>query len=175
VEVYQSSGTCIGVGYCPCLGGDFNSNYLFEMRAVLEKMQDFGFQKSEGLTKWKAVPRIFGASGEQYEVNQFERRIKMNMTAKRMLGIAGAVVLGAGWVKDREVKAAPQLSYGQAVCTSYVPPAWGKFQGGNQQTGLVFEDTAGTLRFITQVPCESTPSVSLEIRRGKPPNGWGGN
>ena len=63
-----------------------------------------------------------------------------------------------------KTKAAGQNAFG--VCVSQVPQAWGQFKGGSQQTGLAFEDTHGTLRFITNFPCNSaTPTVALEIRR----------
>jgi hypothetical protein len=50
-------------------------------------------------------------------------------------------------------------------CVSSVPKAWGQFRGGSAQTGLAFEDSAGTLRFVTNVPCGATPLVALEVRR----------
>lgn len=50
-------------------------------------------------------------------------------------------------------------------CVSAVPKAWGTFKGGSAQSGLAFEDSAGTLRFLTNIPCNGTPTVALEIRR----------
>jgi hypothetical protein len=50
-------------------------------------------------------------------------------------------------------------------CVSSVPRSWGQFKGGSAQSGLAFEDSAGTLRFLTNIPCGATPLVSLEIRR----------
>jgi hypothetical protein len=44
----------------------------------------------------------------------------------------------------------------------------GRIQGGNQQSGLAFQDHAGTLRFVTNLPCDSTPQPALEIRRTAP-------
>ena len=60
-------------------------------------------------------------------------------------------------------------------CVSSVPKAWGQFRGGSAQTGLAFEDSAGTIRFVTNVPCGATPLVALEVRRsaGNPSNDGG--
>jgi hypothetical protein len=35
---------------------------------------------------------------------------------------------------------------------------------------LAFQDSAGTLRFFTNIPCGSTPQVALEIRRSNATN-----
>jgi hypothetical protein len=43
-------------------------------------------------------------------------------------------------------------------------------KGSSEHYGVVFQDSSGTLRFITNVPCEATPQIALEIRRGAPPN-----
>jgi|GEM_PF-5077886 len=50
-------------------------------------------------------------------------------------------------------------------CVASVPKAWGAYKGGSTQSGLAFEDSAGTLRFLTNIPCDGTPAVALEIRR----------
>ena len=50
-------------------------------------------------------------------------------------------------------------------CVSNVPRDWGKYMGGSAQSGLAFEDVAGTLRFLTSLPCGATPAVALEVRR----------
>jgi hypothetical protein len=50
-------------------------------------------------------------------------------------------------------------------CVSIVPKAWGQYRGGSAQSGLSFEDSNGTLRFVTNLPCGSVPTVALEIRR----------
>ena len=56
---------------------------------------------------------------------------------------------------------APQISQ----CVSTIPTAWGEYRGGSAQSGLAFEDSNGTLRFITNLPCGAVPNVALEIRR----------
>jgi hypothetical protein len=58
-------------------------------------------------------------------------------------------------------------------CVASVPRSWGMFKGASTQSGLAFEDSAGTLRFLTNIPCDGSPVVALEIRRtpGSLPNG----
>jgi hypothetical protein len=65
----------------------------------------------------------------------------------------------------RRTKAAPQDVFPQAACLVYVPQLWGDYKGGSQQSGLAFQDKAGTLRFLTSLPCGGVPLVALEIRR----------
>jgi hypothetical protein len=64
-------------------------------------------------------------------------------------------------------KAAPQVW--TPGCVASVPKSWGQFRGGSAQSGLAFEDQQGTLRFLTNIPCDGTPLVALEIRRTTPP------
>ena len=52
-----------------------------------------------------------------------------------------------------------------SACYATVPKNWGQFRGGSAQSGLAFEDSAGTLRFLTNIPCGGSPIVALEIRR----------
>ena len=59
------------------------------------------------------------------------------------------------------VGAAPQSSQ----CVATVPKVWGEYRGGSAQSGLAFEDSNGTLRFITNLPCGAVPTVALEIHR----------
>ena len=67
----------------------------------------------------------------------------------------------------RTTKADSQTTYGY-TCVSYIPAEWGEFKGGNQQSGLAFQDRTGTLRFVTNLPCDRTPQPALEIRRTAP-------
>jgi hypothetical protein len=53
-------------------------------------------------------------------------------------------------------------------CVASVPKSWGQFRGGSAQSGLALEDSQGTLRFLTNIPCDGTPLVALEIRRPAP-------
>ena len=73
----------------------------------------------------------------------------------------------AGWCFARLTNATTQMGFGQPLCSSQIPSSWGEYRGGSQQSGFAFEDSNGTLRFITNVPCDGTPQVALEIRRVK--------
>jgi|SRR5580700_4894659 hypothetical protein len=68
-------------------------------------------------------------------------------------------------IKLYTTKAAPAQLWTPG-CVSNVPKSWGQFKGGSAQSGLAFEDNAGTLRFLTNIPCGATPLVALEVRRG---------
>lgn len=98
----------------------------------------------------------------------------MRKTGLRIAAVVMGVLSGFGWMREKRADAQPQLGYGQAACVSSIPRAWGQYRGGSQQSGLAFEDSAGTLRFLTNVPCGSTPQVALELRR-TPANAANGN
>lgn len=69
----------------------------------------------------------------------------------------------------RAKEAKPQLW--TPGCIASVPRSWGAYRGGSAQSGLAFEDGSGTLRFLTNIPCDgSTAVVALEIRRTGGPN-----
>ena len=79
-----------------------------------------------------------------------------------------AVLALAATIGIHEVKATPQETLG-APCVVIVPRDWGEFKGLSK-SGLVFEDKAGTLRLLDQMPCSmagsnSVPQVSVEVRR----------
>ena len=82
--------------------------------------------------------------------------------------LAGIVVMATG-LGIREVKAAPQQPL-TSPCVVMVPSDWGEFKGISK-FGLVFEDKAGTLRVIDNMPCDiqggyhGVPNVGVEIRR----------
>ena len=94
----------------------------------------------------------------------------MSKTTARLLVVGVLILTAANWFYARKAKAAPQLVFGQPACKSYVPPNWGEYKGSSEHYGVVFEDSSGTLRFVTNVPCEATPQIALEIRRSAPPN-----
>ncbi len=50
-------------------------------------------------------------------------------------------------------------------CVAGVPKSWGTFRGASAQSGLAFEDANGTIRFLTNVPCNGTPIPSLTVLR----------
>ena len=60
-------------------------------------------------------------------------------------------------------------------CVALVPKSWGTYRGASTQSGLAFEDSAGTLRFLTNIPCDGSPVVALEIRRTVPNAASGAN
>jgi len=87
-----------------------------------------------------------------------------------ILRIAAIAILVSGftaWLFIRKTNAEAQLGIGQPMCVSQVPSSWGEFKGGSEQSGFAFQDSAGTLRFVTNVPCGATPQIALEIHRTK--------
>jgi hypothetical protein len=87
-------------------------------------------------------------------------------TLQKAAAIAIAAIVVLISAKSYAMKAAPPpAQMWTPGCVSSVPKAWGQFRGGSAQTGLAFEDSAGTLRFVTNVPCGATPLVALEVRR----------
>ncbi len=88
---------------------------------------------------------------------------------KKKTAIAIAVALAVVTLVSLKLYAtapkSPQPQVWNPGCVSAVPKAWGTFKGGSAQSGLAFEDSAGTLRFLTNIPCNGTPTVALEIRR----------
>jgi len=94
----------------------------------------------------------------------------MSKRAARLLVAAVLLLTAANWFYARKAKAAPQLVLGQPTCRSYVPQEWGEYKGSSNGYGVAFEDSKGTLRFLTNVTCEAVPQVALEIRRGTPSN-----
>ncbi len=67
----------------------------------------------------------------------------------------------AGWNFGRH-ECAPH-----PVRPANMPTLVGRYKGGSQQSGLAFQDTSGTLRFVTNIPCDGVPQVALELRRTK--------
>jgi hypothetical protein len=60
---------------------------------------------------------------------------------------------------------APQPQVWTPGCIASVPKSWGTFRGASTQSGIAFEDASGTIRFLTNIPCDGILSVSLEIHR----------
>jgi hypothetical protein len=56
-------------------------------------------------------------------------------------------------------------------CTVVIPSDWGKYKGVSVGSGMVFEDKNGTLRIISQIPCNidgsvvTAPQVMVEVHR----------
>lgn len=91
----------------------------------------------------------------------------MRKTAARLLIAAVVLVTAANWLYARRAKAAPQQVF-QAQCRSFVPLEWGEYKGSSSGFGVAFQDSTGTIRFVTNVTCEGVPPVALEIRRTMP-------
>ena len=92
------------------------------------------------------------------------------MMKTTFLRIATAAILISGfsvWLFTQKTNAEPQLGIGQPMCVAQVPSSWGEFKGGSEQSGFAFQDNAGTLRFVTSVPCGGIPQIALEIHRTK--------
>lgn len=95
----------------------------------------------------------------------------------RTIMVVALVILGA--LVSLKIRAAKPKKPAPQVwtpgCVASVPKSWGAYKGGSAQSGLAFEDSAGTLRFLTNIPCDGTPAVALEIRRTAPNSSNGGN
>jgi hypothetical protein len=108
--------------------------------------------------------------GEKRYLDNKKEKIMSKRNAK-FLVIAMLLLTVANWCYARRTKASQQpAAFGQPACKSYVPQEWGDYKGSSEHYGVVFEANDGTLRFITNVACESAPQIALEIRRGSPPN-----
>ena len=81
--------------------------------------------------------------------------------------VSAALIVTATWLaKTRATAHAAQIQLFNSGCVSFVPREWGAYRGGSAQSGLAFEDSAGTLRFVTNLPCGAVPAVALEVHRG---------
>lgn len=99
----------------------------------------------------------------------------MTKPIRRVIAVAFAI---AALVSLKIYAATPRKPAPQVWtpgCVASVPKSWGAYKGGSAQSGLAFEDSAGTLRFLTNVPRNGTPVVALEIRRTPPNSSNGGN
>jgi hypothetical protein len=96
----------------------------------------------------------------------------MSKTTARLLILAVVLISAANWFHARRVtaaaKSAAQNSSNQAACRSYIPQEWGDYKGSSSGFGLTFEDSSGTLRFVTNVGCEGVPPIALLIQRTAP-------
>jgi len=87
---------------------------------------------------------------------------------KRNQVVVVIVLAIVGLISFRVYAAAPKppkQEFWTPGCVASVPKSWGVFQGASVQTGLAFEDSEGTLRFLTNIPCDGSPLVALEVRR----------
>lgn len=90
------------------------------------------------------------------------------MNKKRITAIVTLVLLAA--VGGYQVKAHAQPEFPKP-CRVLVPAEWGAYKGMSRGTGLIFEDKTGTLRIISDIPCDtdsgpvSSPRVLVELYR----------
>jgi hypothetical protein len=80
------------------------------------------------------------------------------------------VVLALCAIAPQQPTATAQNQSAPYTCVVTVPSGWGDFKGAVSEYGLVFQDSAGTLRFIQNPACQVAgtqplPIVSLEVRR----------
>ena len=91
----------------------------------------------------------------------------MTRMLARFSAVAILILLVGASLDVPSSKASAQTTYSY-TCVSYIPAEWGEFKGGNQQSGLAFQDRTGTLRFVTNLPCDAAAQPALEIRRTAP-------
>jgi hypothetical protein len=86
-----------------------------------------------------------------------------------MAAIAVTAVLCAAafeFLPTKTVEAAVRRQEAFGTCVSRVPQSWGQYKGGSEQTGVAFEDSRGTLRFVTNFPCSGDlPTAALVVER----------
>lgn len=82
------------------------------------------------------------------------------------LALAALVAVGLRYWPTKTAAAAQTNLETLGTCVSQVPETWGQFEGGSEQTGIAFEDPHGTIRFVTNFPCNHTvPPVALIVKR----------
>jgi hypothetical protein len=89
----------------------------------------------------------------------------MQIPSYKVISVVALIILA---ISLKIHAASPKITAPQvwrSGCIASVPKSWGAFRGASTQSGFAFEDSAGTLRFVTNVPCDGTPVVALEIRR----------
>ena len=102
-----------------------------------------------------------------------EEKVAVQKSLKTVL-IGIFVLLALIAAKICTIQAAPRpAQLWTPGCVATIPKAWGQYRGGSAQSGLAFEDSNGTLRFLTNIPCGSTPLVALEVRRSGDNSGDG--
>jgi hypothetical protein len=87
-----------------------------------------------------------------------------NKVMKTLLMVMILVGLKILLFPAQSTKASPQEPF--AACVTSVPHEWGEFVGSSPQSGVAFRDRHGTIRFVTNFPCNgATPTIALEVRR----------
>ena len=85
------------------------------------------------------------------------------------LKLTTALIAGLFLMVPQYPTAATQNDFVQPNCIVTIPSRWGEFKSASA-AGLVFEDSAGTLRVVGNTPCQisgtaNAPIVALEVRR----------
>jgi hypothetical protein len=88
----------------------------------------------------------------------------------RKLVIVTMVASACGWLYTKRTKGRAAARIRTTGMRHVYSPRVGEYKGGSRQSGLAFQDSAGTLRFFTNIPSGSTPLVALEIRRSNATN-----
>ena len=94
--------------------------------------------------------------------------MKQQLKTIAIVALTVIVTLLSLKVRAASPKSEPQMF--APGCVASVPKAWGTFRGASTQSGLAFEDANGTIRFLTNIPCQGVPSVALQIHRTDKPN-----
>ena len=92
-------------------------------------------------------------------------KFQLKTIAIATLTITTALLSFKLYAANAKKPSSPQPQVWTPGCIASVPRSWGTFRGASTQSGLAFEDSTGTIRFLTNIPCDGIPSVSLEIHR----------
>jgi len=82
------------------------------------------------------------------------------MKTKRIAALATLVLAAAIGGYQLRAHAQQQPQQFPKPCTVIIPEEWGEYAGTATGTGMVFEDSHGTLRIISDIPCSIDGSVS---------------
>ena len=86
----------------------------------------------------------------------------MRLRTLLLVLLAGA---GGFYAGQRQQERTVYAASTSARCQFTVPRDWGDFKGASQW-GLAFEDSSGTVRIFSQLPCSvGTPHLAIEMKR----------
>ncbi len=64
----------------------------------------------------------------------------MSRKSARIFVAVVLLLTALNWFYARKARAAaPQLTFGQPACRSFVPPEWGDYKGSSEHYGVVFQ------------------------------------
>ena len=93
------------------------------------------------------------------------------MNGKRIAVVTSLALVSAIGGYQLKAHAQQQPKQFPYPCTVLIPADWGEYAGTATGAGMVFEDSSGTLRIISDIPCSidggvsGTPRIIAEIRR----------